>query len=70
MWGEYTHKLTEEEMPKHKHEILKLFTRGGQHARMSGRWNSNGGWTENAGGDEPHNNVQPSTVVNIWRRVS
>lgn len=70
MWGEYTHKLTEAEMPKHKHEILRLFTRGGQHARMSGRWNSNGGWTEDAGGDEPHNNVQPSTVVNIWRRVS
>lgn len=70
MWGEYTHKLTEEEMPKHSHEIKKLFTRGGRHARMSGRWDSNGGWTEPSGGDSPHNNVQPSQMVNIWRRVS
>lgn len=70
MWGEYTHRLTEEELPRHRHEIPNLFTRGGKHARMSGRWEANGGWTDYVGGDKPHNNIQPSQMVNIWRRVS
>ena len=28
------------------------------------------GTTLSAGGDKPHNNVQPSIVVAIWRRVA
>ena len=26
--------------------------------------------TENAGGDQPHNNVQPSIIVNMWNRIA
>lgn len=73
-FGEYEHQLTVEEMPSHSHDF-RLRLEG-----FNGGWNiENGsgnepqqdeGYIKPTGGDRPHNNTQPSIVVNIWRRLS
>lgn len=69
-YGDFTHTLVVDELPKHSHKISQLFQRGGPHARMSGRWDAREGMTEAVGGDLPHNNVQPSIVVAMWQRIA
>lgn len=82
-FGEYSHKLTVEELPTFRVETP--MTRAGGHPTDSDwTWLSNSGGHANdgttdsaglmksnpAGGDQPHNNVQPSKVVFIWIRIS
>jgi len=82
-FGEYTHKLTVEELPTFRVETP--MTRAGGHPTDSDwTWLSNSGGHANdsttdsaglmkslpAGGDQPHNNVQPSKVVFIWIRTA
>lgn len=68
-YGSYTHTLTLEEMPKHNHGVSVSAARD-NYSGSSGNRFVEGGFTEYAGGSQPHNNVQPSIVVNIWQRVS
>ena len=82
-FGEYAHNLTVEELPTFRVETP--ITRAGGHPTDSDwTWLSNSGGHANdgttdsyglmksipAGGDQPHNNVQPSKVVFIWLRTS
>lgn len=78
-FGEYEHQLTVDELPAHKHEV-KLGDaitsgeyNGGDHISSGGALLN--GIVDNyslqaSGGDKPHNNVQPSKVYNIWKRIA
>lgn len=75
--GEYKHKLTIEEMPKHTH---KFRCRGGQEAQTSSPFGDNkpllqganeyGPYVDETGGDASHNNIQPYVTVYFWKRVN
>lgn len=74
--GEYKHKLTVEEMPKHTH---KFRYRGGQGAQASEPFGENkpilqgsndyGPNVDETGGGVSHNNIQPYVTVYFWKRV-
>lgn len=77
--GEKTHKLTTNEMPSHSHGITTF--RGSSQWALGYIWaraatnsdSNNQTWvtnTNNAGGDQPHNNLQPYITVYMWRRIS
>lgn len=72
--GEKTHIMTIEESAKHKHKmkeikysgvIDKFLGRDGQAGYTAGEY-----YTEETGGNQPHNNMQPYQVVNFWKRIS
>ena len=71
-YGEYEHKLTESEMPRHTHPLQVNRDSGSgkfpEDADGSLTWSI--AETEAAGGDLPHNNVQPSIVVYFWQRTA
>ena len=73
-YGEYEHKLTIDEMPKHTHNIIaSISNTGGSGGVMYGTGDSQAGDARNTsmtGGSQAHNNVQPSIVVYFWKRVS
>lgn len=77
--GEYTHRLTQAEMPSHIHNI---------HSKWDGsketdilNWAvpmvattvySDGGWLQDGlptGGNQHHNNTQPYVIVCFWKRI-
>lgn len=73
--GEYNHKLTTSEMPKHAHESyhwassatagwLSGYLYYGQKGTAGGRA------TSKTGGDSAHNNIQPYITVFFWRRTA
>lgn len=81
-FGEFKHQLQKNEMPKHSHEfpgddhltafgITKVREQRvyDAHSEITNGFAS--GWynTSETGGDAPHNNVQPSKVVAMWRRI-
>lgn len=79
--GEKEHSLTITEMPEHGHQqaILASLAGGTQIAADVGQqvdaiYNqtdySNTGRTSLTGGGQPHNNLQPSIAVHIWRRTA
>lgn len=73
-FGEYEHQLSIKEMPSHNHRIADNTGTSGQgggldlNSGTSNFINSTG--LENTGGNVPHNNVQPSKIYNIWRRIA
>jgi len=61
--GELEHTLTVAEMPAHSHVILRSVAGGNQPRVPAGVTTaSTSTSTQSSGGDEPHNNVQPSRV--------
>lgn len=74
--GEETHQLTESEMPEHKHiDGFGENSNTGRYGRatgigsasdydMTGSSVTNGQYTSTEGGDDAHNNVQPTLVLN------
>lgn len=75
--GEATHTLSGSEMPEHRHEILSFMDDGTgtlsvwnmlvQHGSDVKKSNS---YTLKTGGSQPHNNMPPYLVVNIWKRTA
>lgn len=77
-YGTYKHTLTVDEMPNHSHSV-----QSGIHETSN---KENWGYfpyrasdimdtkcipnTNNTGGSQPHNNIQPSLVVYFWRRTA
>lgn len=68
-YGEKMHKLTIAEMPSHSHEEYVSANTGGTAVRNDYSADAKGGIyaqginTASAGGDQPHNNIQPSIVA-------
>lgn len=70
-FGEYDHELTLDEMPRHNHNTnLYLNSNEGTPALEDGGMSSQSYPSSYAGGDKAHNNVQPSIVIYIWKRIS
>ena len=72
--GEKTHTLTIDEMPSHTHKY-KLAYGGNDPARGLAYSNTQSGtfsgdYIQNTGGNQPHNNIQPSKIVAYWKRVA
>lgn len=79
IFGSYTHILSVPEMPSHGHVVTtggvaggrRGETEGGNHTENNnGSGSRVGGTAQPTGGGLPHNNVQPSIVVFIWRRTA
>lgn len=73
--GEYNHKLTTSEMPKHAHEPYHWAssTTAGWLSGMlyyGQKGTAGGRATSTTGGDYAHNNIQPYITVYFWRRTS
>lgn len=77
--GEYEHKLSIAEMPSHRHKLKHGRDNGstdnnaGTLASDTDRWSNQyipDSTQEAVGGDQPHNNVQPSIVVYMWKRTA
>lgn len=73
-FGEKEHKLTIQEMPSHRHSYGYFTNWDGKTSTgyyvTSSAAGSNNQQISEVGGDQPHNNIQPSTTVYYWRRVS
>lgn len=78
--GEYTHRLTQAEMPSHYHDIHSKWD-GSEDTGIEnwfvamdiGTVYSNGGWLQNgmpAGGNQHHNNIQPYVTTYFWKRIA
>lgn len=75
--GEKKHALTTSEMPSHTHQ-LTLDGYGGDTASgvkwtsgtNMGKYAYGGDMIEAVGGNQPHNNIQPSMTFYIWTRIA
>ena len=63
--GAKTHKLTEAEMPRHRHygQSMVYAESWKGNGFKPDEWNNDDGWTDYTGGDQPHNNIQPSVIA-------
>ena len=65
--GEYTHQLTINEMPAHKHTFSSWYGANGSNGHPCGTADGTYGGSamdmNNTGGDAYHNNIQPYTVL-------
>ena len=79
--GEEEHTLTVNEIPGHRHGVAQMNDSGpGGYGAMTTLGFSNVGWndkynnldyaTQEVGGNQAHNNVQPSKIVNRWHRTA
>lgn len=77
--GEKTHTLTVNEIPAHKHQIKtnnddwNNSAGGGKFGTThdgANSWANNNWYTENAGGGQAHNNLQPYITVYFWKRIN
>jgi len=72
--GEIEHTLIEDEMPIHTHRVGRLLNAeentGTPRSDYLRTGTINGPYTASAGGDQPHNNMQPYIVVNKWKRTA
>lgn len=75
--GEKTHKLTEAEVPKHRHGITTWHEWNGAGSNNNEISRSNNDYnvdtqikTDYAGGDQPHNNLQPYITCYMWKRIA
>ena len=80
--GSDTHTLSIDQMPRHHHETLGFMDGYGtddrfRKVRNGGAFASDetpdqiGYWTsEDTGNNQPHNNIQLSYVIGVWRRVN
>jgi prepilin-type N-terminal cleavage/methylation domain-containing protein len=71
VFGEEKHRLTAAEMPAHTHDVRTRAYRGGYDKGVNGGYSDNPAWSGptdsgaalSAGGDQPHNNLQPSMAL-------
>jgi len=69
--GEYSHKLTEDEMPSHSHAYNEAFKQGsGQSTGTDNEPDFRVSNTSFTGGDQSHNNLQPYITVYVWKRTA
>jgi hypothetical protein len=74
--GEATHQLTEDEMPKHRHncsydQYVSTGTNTAYvHDNVNQKYKTLTYTTDYAGGDKAHNNMPPYLAVYVWKRVS
>ncbi len=73
--GEATHKLTVDEMPKHKHSIeFDMYTEEGtetgwSHDNVNQTYTTRTVVSSEAGGGLGHNNMPPYLAVYVWKRT-
>lgn len=75
--GEATHKLTENEIPAHRHSIWFPNAGGEQSAAIGypeagskNTWYAEASKTAGAGGGAAHNNMPPYLTVYVWKRTA
>ena len=74
--GEYKHKLTVAELASHTHKTTYKYgcetvaTNGGGSGWTRFTCNNNNDGVDATGGNQAHNNIQPSIVVYIFRRTA
>ena len=70
--GEKTHTLTIDEMPSHNHGIQTWHDGGATNGVQAydAKNKGNIAYTNSAGGNQPHNNLQPYIVVVRWHRIA
>jgi len=69
--GEKEHQLTVNEMPSHDHNYTRALGSGGSGGfDYSARGSTSTVPTSLAGGDSPHNNLQPYITVYMWVRTA
>lgn len=69
--GEKTHTLTKNEMPSHNHSITVGYTGSGSpHLNYSNNSGDGELTTNNTGGAQAHNNLQPYITCYMWKRTA
>ena len=70
--GEEKHTLTVNEMPRHVHGIGYGANVASGNAQNPGSYGSTrtDSITSETGGNQPHNNMPPYLVVNVWKRTA
>ena len=71
--GAKTHTLTEQEMPSHRHGLSRTGSLPGGGYEGWVQSNLNTGEVQNtnfAGGNQPHNNLQPYITCYMWKRTA